>query len=103
MVNSNWCYLYISITALFLAHPDCGLSVRWEPPKDTGACREFSPAGVKETWTDPGTEVLQGLVSRMQLSENDLKVGVELILSPNLRPVLGQKNALLLKNILIRN
>ncbi|KAM3607019.1 uncharacterized protein V6R79_000719 [Siganus canaliculatus] len=36
---------------------DCGLSVSWEPAEETGGCDEFSPAGIKENWTDPEKEV----------------------------------------------
>ncbi|XP_075870757.1 uncharacterized protein LOC142880662 isoform X2 [Nelusetta ayraudi] len=43
---------------------DCGLSVRWEPTEGTEACCEFSPANIKETWTDPEREVLQELDKR---------------------------------------
>ncbi|XP_042282801.1 sentrin-specific protease 7 isoform X2 [Thunnus maccoyii] len=40
---------------------DCGLSVSWEPAEDTGSCDEFSPASIKDRWTDPGNEVQQSL------------------------------------------
>ncbi|XP_031148601.1 sentrin-specific protease 7 isoform X1 [Sander lucioperca] len=36
---------------------DCGLSVSWEPAEDTGRCDEFSPASIKDKWTDPEEEV----------------------------------------------
>ncbi|XP_039674181.1 sentrin-specific protease 7 isoform X2 [Perca fluviatilis] len=36
---------------------DCGLSVSWEPAEDTGRCDEFSPASIKDNWTDPEEEV----------------------------------------------
>lgn len=70
MVISNWGYLCTSLTTVFLAQPDCGLSVRWEPTAGTEACCEFSPANMKDTWTDPERGVLQELVSVMQFSEN---------------------------------
>ena len=45
---------------------DCGLSVSWEPAEDTGSCDEFSPASIKDRWTDPGNEVQQSLVGTAQ-------------------------------------
>ncbi|KAM7407139.1 hypothetical protein PAMA_003056 [Pampus argenteus] len=38
---------------------DCGLSVSWEPAEDT--CEGFSPASIKDRWTDPGNEEQQSL------------------------------------------
>ncbi|XP_040004649.1 sentrin-specific protease 7 isoform X2 [Xiphias gladius] len=35
---------------------DCGLSVSWEPAENTGRCDEFSPASIKDRWTDPEKE-----------------------------------------------
>lgn len=69
LVLSNWGYLYISLTTVFLAHPDCGLSVRWEPTEGIEACCGFSPADMKDTWSEPEREVLRELVSVMQLSK----------------------------------
>ncbi|XP_070770637.1 sentrin-specific protease 7 [Enoplosus armatus] len=40
---------------------DCGLSVCWEPAEDTGSCDEFSPASIKDGWTDPEKEVEHSL------------------------------------------
>ena len=45
---------------------DCGLSVSWEPAEDTGSCDEFSPANIKDKWTDTENEVQQSLVSTVQ-------------------------------------
>lgn len=78
------CYwlLSITVTTVFLVHPDCGLSVRWEPTKDTEACRDFSPANMKDTWTDPEKHVLQGLVSVSKFSENGSEVKVVSLFHP---------------------
>lgn len=54
------------MTTVSLAHTDCGLSVSWEPAEDTGGCEEFSPASIKERWTDPEKDVLHSLVSTVQ-------------------------------------
>lgn len=91
VVISNCGYLYISLTTVFLAQPDCGLSVRWEPTEGTEACCEFSPANIKETWTDPEREVLQELVSVMQFSENGLKARVVFSVSPILTSSVAEK------------
>nr|XP_046260206.1 sentrin-specific protease 7 isoform X2 [Scatophagus argus] len=40
---------------------DCGLSVSWEPTEDRGGCDEFSPASIKDRWTDPEKEVQHSL------------------------------------------
>lgn len=101
VVISNWGYLYISLTTVFLAQPDCGLSVRWEPTKGTEACCEFSPANMKETWTEPQREVLQELVSVMQFSENGLKARVVFSVSPIWTSSVAEKKSL--EKILIRN
>lgn len=61
------------MTTVFLAHTDCGFSMRWEPSKDTEECPEFSPASMRETWTDPEKEVLEGFVSVIQVTENSLE------------------------------
>lgn len=54
------------MTTVSLAHTDCGFSVSWEPAEDTGSCDEFSPASIKERWTDPEKDVLNSLVSAIQ-------------------------------------
>ncbi|XP_049904227.1 sentrin-specific protease 7 isoform X1 [Epinephelus moara] len=45
---------------------DCGLSVSWEHAKDTGTCNEFSPASIKDGWTDPDKDVQHSLKRKMK-------------------------------------
>ncbi|XP_042350713.1 sentrin-specific protease 7 [Plectropomus leopardus] len=45
---------------------DCGLSVSWKPAKDTGSGDEFSPANIKDGWTDPDKEVQHSLKRKMR-------------------------------------
>ncbi|XP_030284561.1 uncharacterized protein LOC115588248 isoform X4 [Sparus aurata] len=43
---------------------DCGLSVRWDPAEDSGGCDEFSPARIKDRWTDSEKELQHSLQKR---------------------------------------
>ncbi|XP_008279807.1 sentrin-specific protease 7 isoform X2 [Stegastes partitus] len=43
---------------------DCGLSVSWEPTENKDGCDDFSPASVKDRWTDSEKDVQQNLKRR---------------------------------------
>ncbi|XP_073329720.1 uncharacterized protein [Pagrus major] len=43
---------------------DCGLSVSWDPAGDSGGCDEFSPARIKDRWTDSEKELQHSLQKR---------------------------------------
>ena len=65
--------LYDWLTSASLPYTDCGLSVRWDPAEDSGGCDEFSPACIKDRWTDSEKELQHSLVSTIQGHRRRLK------------------------------
>uniref|UniRef100_A0A3Q1G4V6 Si:dkey-100n23.3 n=1 Tax=Acanthochromis polyacanthus TaxID=80966 RepID=A0A3Q1G4V6_9TELE len=49
---------------------DCGLSVSWEPTENTAGCEDFSPAGIKDGWTDSEKDEQQNLKRKRKDSQS---------------------------------
>ncbi|XP_073329719.1 uncharacterized protein [Pagrus major] len=49
---------------------DCGLSVSWDPAGDSGGCDEFSPARIKDRWTDSEKELQHSLKRKRKDTES---------------------------------
>ncbi|XP_029980261.1 uncharacterized protein LOC115412102 isoform X2 [Sphaeramia orbicularis] len=47
---------------------DCGLSLRWEHPKDTGHCK-FTPNKINDKWTDPENDLEHSLKRKVKDAE----------------------------------